>query len=164
MEQKKSFAKGPLRFFLTLLLAFLPAGSMISGNFAHAAEFKIQMLQKGSMLADYNFYFFNVRVGTGIFYWIKSDGSPLFCVQKEPAAFSGLGGAEDSEEFGSWKHFSDQQYELVSLVLQSCGQRRGESRELKPGEYLAGPGSGVGDSYGILGKHGSAEVGNGSAV
>ena len=125
-------------FFLTLLLAFLPAGSMISGNFAHAAEFKIQMLQKGSMLADYNFYFFNVRVGTGIFYWIKSDGSPLFCVQKDRPLLDGLGGAEDSEEFGSWKHFSDQQYELVSLVLQSCGQRRGDSRELKPGEYLAG--------------------------
>ena len=89
-------------FFLTLLLAFLPAGSMISGNFAHAAEFKIQMLQKGSMLADYNFYFFNVRVGTGIFYWIKSDGSPLFCVQKDRPRLAGRCGAEAAEEVGSW--------------------------------------------------------------
>ena len=65
-------------FFLTLLLAFLPAGSRFREIFAHAAEFKIQMLQKGSMLADYNFYFFNVRVGTGIFYWIKKRWQPAF--------------------------------------------------------------------------------------
>ena len=61
-----------------------------------------------------------------------------FLCAEGPAAFRRPWRSEDSEEFGSWKHFSDQQYELVSLVLQSCGQRRGESRELKPGEYLAG--------------------------
>ncbi len=124
--------------FLALLLSLSPLGSVLSGSFAQAAQFKIEAFRKGSMLDDDDFYFFKVKLGTGIYYWIKSDGSPLFCVQKDKALIDGLSGSETSEEYGNSRYFSSQQYELVSLVLQSCGMRRDETRELTPGEYLAG--------------------------
>ncbi len=136
--RKRTFLQKAAALILAVVLTISPFGGWISGMFVQAAEFQIEMLQKGSMLADYNFNFFNVKVGTGIFYWIKSDGSPLFCIQKDRPLLGGLGGSESSEEFGGRRYFSDQQYELISLVLQSCGMRRGENQELTPGEYLAG--------------------------
>ena len=99
--RKRTFLQKAAALILAVVLTISPFGGWISGMFVQAAEFQIEMLQKGSMLADYNFNFFNVKVGTGIFYWIKSDGSPLFCIQKDRPLLGGLGGSESSEEFGS---------------------------------------------------------------
>lgn len=125
-----------------ILVVFFTLVSCLSfslpGSYAQTAEFSIELPLKGSMMADYDFTFFQRRLGTGIFYWRKSDGTPMFCVQKDKALVGGLTGSETAEEFGDEIYFTKKQYELVSLVLQSCGLRRGQEGDLLPGEYLAG--------------------------
>ena len=66
----------------------------------------IEMRQEGSMIEDYyDLYFFNVRVGTGIFFWETNDGRPIFCVQKDSPLIDGLKGTEITEEYGQNKLF-----------------------------------------------------------
>ena len=114
-----------------------PSNAMLTPA-ASEKSLSIEMRQKGSMLENYNFYFFNVRVGTGIFFWETNDGRPIFCVQKDSPLLDGLKGTEITEEYGQNKLFGKEQYELISIVLQSFGMNSEDVVDMTPGEYLAG--------------------------
>ena len=58
-------------------------------------------------------------------------------MQQHARAGLDLNGTEAPEAFGEDIHFTPSQYELVSLILQCCGMRRGETGELEAGDYLA---------------------------
>ena len=55
-----------------ILVVFFTLVSCLSfslpGSYAQTAEFSIELPLKGSMMADYDFTFFQRRLGTGIFY------------------------------------------------------------------------------------------------
>lgn len=134
-RKKKGRGKRAIALLLTLLLTLSPC---LQGDLlAQAASFMLKMKGTSSMLMDVSFSFFGERMGSGIYYWEKSDGSPLFCVQQHARAGLDLNGTEAPEAFGEDIHFTPSQYELVSLILQCCGMRRGETGELEAGDYLA---------------------------
>ena len=124
-RKKKGRGKRAIALLLTLLLTLSPC---LQGDLlAQAASFMLKMKGTSSMLMDVSFSFFGDRMGSGIYYWEKSDGSPLFCVQQHARAGLDLNGTEAPEAFGEDIHFTPSQYELVSLILQCCGMRRGET-------------------------------------
>lgn len=129
---------------LLLALVFLlsPVISLIQGSGqALAAIFKITLLEKGNLLTSTEFEFFGEAIDSPILYWMKEDGTPLFCIQQHRAMLEGIEGHEWNEEYGESKSLSEQKYELVSIVLQCCGMIKGEHHTLTPGEYIAGQAS-----------------------
>ncbi|MDO5350917.1 MAG: hypothetical protein Q4E86_13345, partial [Lachnospiraceae bacterium] len=132
------------------LLVLSPCIPRIQGSGqAQAAELTIDVLVEQSMLTDVTFDFFQEQVGSEIFYWIKKDGTPLFCVQQHKPQLLGGSATECSEAFEDGTHFTRSQYELVSIVLQCCQQKVEENGELAAGEYLAGQAA----IWGILSKY-----------
>ncbi|MDO4327878.1 MAG: hypothetical protein Q4C66_00885 [Lachnospiraceae bacterium] len=132
------------------LLVLSPCISRMQGSGqAQAAELTIDVLVKQSMLTDVTFDFFQEQVGSGIYYWMKKDGTPLFCVQQHMPQLLGGSASERSEAFEDGTHFTRSQYELVSIVLQCCRQKQEENGELAAGEYLAGQAA----IWGILSKY-----------
>ncbi len=103
-----------------------------------AAELIINILVKQNILSDIKFEFFQEPIGSGIYYWIKQGGGPLFCIQQHKPQLIGGAASESTEEFEDGSHFTREQYELVSIVLQCCSQKQKENGELAAGEYLAG--------------------------
>lgn len=131
--------KGILAFLLVLLLSFSPCSLWLEGSIrAEAATFTITKLKKESIIQDGYFYFYGSLLLPEVFYWIKNDGSPLFCIQKKAHIVTDLYGGEVVEEYDESRYLSEEQYELISLVLQCCGMIQGEDAVLEPGTYLAG--------------------------
>lgn len=135
---------------LIVLLTLFPCFSVQRGiGQAQAAELNIDLLVKKSMLSDVTFDFFQEPIGSGIFYWIKRGGGPLFCIQQHERQLLGGAASERDEAFADGTHFTRSQYELVSIVLQCCSQRQEENGTLEAGEYLAGQAA----IWGILSEH-----------
>lgn len=150
VNKKNHQKKAVIALFLVLVLTLSPCASLWRGSVtARADTFKIEMLHPDSLIRDGNFMFFGSRMKAELFYWIKSDKSPLFCIQKKANLIAGLMSDEVGEEFDSSSYLSAEKYELVSLVLQCCGMLRGESSILEPGVYLAGQSAvwGITSSY-----------------
>lgn len=143
-KRKKEWRKcrrgrGILAFLLVLLLSFSPCSLWLEGSIrAEAATFTITKLKKESIIQDGYFYFYGSLLLPELFYWIKNDGSPLFCIQKKAHIVTDLYGGEVVEEYDESRYLSEEQYELISLVLQCCGMIQGEDPVLEPGTYLAG--------------------------
>ncbi len=139
IREKGCRVKAAVAMFLVLVLSLSPCFSWFRGvGSAEAATFKIRKFRKSSIIKDAYFDFYGTELKSDMLYWIKSDGSPIFCIQKNKQLISDLYGGELAEEFGSSRYLNKKQYELVSLVLQSCGMIRGQSVQLEPGTYLAG--------------------------
>ncbi len=131
--------KAGVVFILVLVLTLSPCGAFFSGNVtARAENFMIRKLKDSSIIKNGNFAFYGSPLRSDLLYWIKSDGTPLFCVEREKHLLANLDGSEVSEEYGESTYLDEQEYELVSLVLQCCGMIRGEAVELHPGVYIAG--------------------------
>lgn len=140
-KQVKRCRKGKagVVFILVLVLTLSPCGAFFSGNVtAWAENFTIRKLKDSSIIKNGNFAFYGSPLRSDLLYWIKSDGTPLFCVEREKHLLANLDGSEVSEEYGESTYLDEQEYELVSLVLQCCGMIRGEAVELHPGVYIAG--------------------------
>ncbi len=136
MKDKRK--KRAVALFLTIFLTLSPCLSFLRGDvLAQSASFTIQMKDRRSMLTNVSFDFFGERIGSGIYYWMKDDGSPLLCVQQHARLGTDLDGAEVPDKISSGQYFTSSQYDLVSLVLQCCGMRRGETGDLEAGDYLA---------------------------
>lgn len=139
IREKGCRVKAAVALFLVLALSLSPCFSWFWGEgSAEAATFRINKFKESCIIKEAYFDFYGTSLKSDLLYWIKSDGSPVFCIQKNATLISGLSGSETVEEFGSSKYLNKKQYELVSLVLQSCGMIRGESVQLAPGTYLAG--------------------------
>lgn len=137
--KKRTQAAG---LILALVLLLSPVVSVLQGSRQiQAAEFRITLLAKGNMLTDTEFEYFGEAIDSPILYWMKEDGTPLFCIQQHRAMISDMDGREWSSPYESSRYFTELQYELVSIVLQCCGMVKGEECALEPGEYIAGQAS-----------------------
>ncbi|MDO5418132.1 MAG: hypothetical protein Q4F29_13095, partial [Lachnospiraceae bacterium] len=138
IKTSRTFGKRIMVLLLAFLLAWSPCSPFWQGNsYAQDGRFQIDIKKKGNMLNGEAFLFFGKTSRTGIYYWMKDDGSPLLCVQKNAQLIWDLNGEEISEEITVGKHFDRKEYELTSLVLQCCGMRKEETAVLEPGEYMA---------------------------
>ncbi|MCI8948408.1 MAG: hypothetical protein HFG49_00010 [Lachnospiraceae bacterium] len=141
-EKRKGSRKKAASSFLALTMVFFLWIGWLSGPvLAQEGQFYIERLEKEQILTDGDFSFFGSRMGTQIYYWMKDDQTPLFCVQKKAQLTDGILGTEGPEPIGNCRYFTNEQYELASIILQCCGLRRGEKGMLTPGEYLAGQAS-----------------------
>lgn len=110
---------------------------LLGSNIARAEEFKIVKRYEGKMISKNNDTFFGEPMMFDLLYWMKTDGTPLFCIQKKIPVMNNLGGYELIEEYGTENYLNREQYEFISLVLQCCKKRIEESGDLEPGAYMA---------------------------
>lgn len=123
---------------LALILAFGPLPPFFSGQaFAQEVRFRILLMDQKYMQTDVDFPFFGERMGSGIYYWMKDDGRPLLCIQKHARLTDRITMEERPEGIEHNRYMSPAQYEMVSIVLQCCGMKKGVDGLLEPGAYLA---------------------------
>lgn len=137
-RKRRKLAKKAAALFLAALTFMSSIAGIPGGARADEAGFTVERLEERHMLADVDFPFFHSRMASGIYYWMKSDGTPVFCVQKTAVMTDGFEGKEEPEPIGECGYFTTEQYEMASIVLQCCGLKKGDGTILEPGAYLAG--------------------------
>ncbi len=137
-RKRRKLAKKAAALFLAALTFMSTIAGIPGGARADEADFTVERLEERHMLADVDFPFFHSRMASGIYYWMKSDGTPVFCVQKTAVMTDGFEGKEEPEPIGECGYFTTEQYEMASIVLQCCGLKKGDGTILEPGAYLAG--------------------------